>query len=1208
MASDRGITPSDSNAEFKKVLNSVVDNVKECKKNLLHFLEDKSIQANDNKKVANFISMSSDIRKKFHIPEADVSLFMNLLNDCYKEGVVTSFYEIQDVNKRKASGLFFHFEFNTLIANIPFEEVLPDFVNILFKKVLLTWITFPEDEFRYYCFYTKAPSSVYDHKTGLRKFTFRITFPGIMLDADTRYFIYERIWQDPKFKTLFQETLNFQFRDCFVRVMRKAPVTLFGSSADDISNPLEMVSIGYVIVKNGKTTGSLISLQGKESETFKNLVHEMSLNYPCNGSIQKKCYYLCSEKAILKAESDENEQNDFQRSYDDAVANYMTRILVDDTMKFTHGILSMLSRSRFQSIDSWKEVMQVLATGGTQFYDVAIMITKEKKVHLIKDDNNVKIVTWSYFNQVWDTFIHQTEDNTHPATTLRYWALCDSASQYNNYIDNVIKNMILDDIRHPIIAGKIQSSNVAKYIAVLFNSTFVTISDAKKNISWYEFVIKSINDSSLEFNGSKMKNGELYKWKLVNGTPVEIWSYITDGMLNIAKGVKRDLDALEDNVLKSDCDPILRKKQLKLVANLNKTFHSSVQNVVNVNFKTTVMKELGILLQNEKFVRQFDQTEELLGVGNGVVVFKGAEIQFIDSFHSYPITLYTKTNYVPYDKNNKYIQTIEKVLESFFPESEKDALEFMMYYLSTSLDAHKKESLFLIIHGCGCHAIDTPIRMYDGSIKMVQDVVIGDQIMGDDNTVRNVKELFRGTDDMVRICPINGDSFEVNKNHVLSLKFTNLASVCKCSDGVYQWNLKYTAVWHELDGVNQPKRKSKMYDSKADASDFLDKAKNEFPTMIKKGDVIDIKVMDLMKWDPWWLEKGNVTLYKSDGFKYPEKVIPRVTVDVLLDEFSIHEIGRGEYYGFELDGNHRYLTGDHYVHHNSNGKSVLMELFRRTLGTDYVRKMPLSFITDLNRSNAIAADPVAMELKSARLVYYSESDKNEKVNVAKIKELTGGETISARALYGAQENFEVKCNHIVMTNHRFVIETPEHAAWRRFLSYRMKHLFKYDSDPKNPFEKEKNPQLIEQINSDKRYQAAFLSILIQYRMKLYSLYGGQILKVPRPTIVKETEEYRRHEDVIQRFVMTYVYYYKGRNQSLDDVVDNFKFRYKEDTNTEYKCNREDLKANLRNSILQNYITQVSSGIYELKNLHTLGRGETPIPSAIRFSAWIDQCK
>jgi DNA repair protein RadD len=73
----------------------------------------------------------------------------------------------------------------------------------------------------------------------------------------------------------------------------------------------------------------------------------------------------------------------------------------------------------------------------------------------------------------------------------------------------------------------------------------------------------------------------------------------------------------------------------------------------------------------------------------------------------------------------------------------------------------------------GCHAADHPILMYDGTMKKVQDVCVGDRIMGDDSTPRNVHALCRGRDRMYRLTPHRGEPFVVNGSHILSLVSTN---------------------------------------------------------------------------------------------------------------------------------------------------------------------------------------------------------------------------------------------------------------------------------------------------------------------------------------------------------------------------------------------------------------------------------------------------
>lgn len=72
--------------------------------------------------------------------------------------------------------------------------------------------------------------------------------------------------------------------------------------------------------------------------------------------------------------------------------------------------------------------------------------------------------------------------------------------------------------------------------------------------------------------------------------------------------------------------------------------------------------------------------------------------------------------------------------------------------------------------GGKCLGYNTPVMMSDGSIKKVQDVKIGDLIMGDDSKPRTILSLASGKEMMYRISPVKGDSYIVNESHILSLK------------------------------------------------------------------------------------------------------------------------------------------------------------------------------------------------------------------------------------------------------------------------------------------------------------------------------------------------------------------------------------------------------------------------------------------------------
>jgi len=75
--------------------------------------------------------------------------------------------------------------------------------------------------------------------------------------------------------------------------------------------------------------------------------------------------------------------------------------------------------------------------------------------------------------------------------------------------------------------------------------------------------------------------------------------------------------------------------------------------------------------------------------------------------------------------------------------------------------------------GGKCHGRNTPIMMYDGTLKMVQDVVVGDRLMGPDSKPRNVLSVCSGRDDLYRVTPTKGDPYVVNSAHILSLKKTS---------------------------------------------------------------------------------------------------------------------------------------------------------------------------------------------------------------------------------------------------------------------------------------------------------------------------------------------------------------------------------------------------------------------------------------------------
>lgn len=84
-----------------------------------------------------------------------------------------------------------------------------------------------------------------------------------------------------------------------------------------------------------------------------------------------------------------------------------------------------------------------------------------------------------------------------------------------------------------------------------------------------------------------------------------------------------------------------------------------------------------------------------------------------------------------------------------------------------------KRAAKILIEEFGCHIKGTKVLMYDGSIKNVEDIVIGDILMGDDSTPRVVQELYNGTDQLYKVTLSNGDYQIVNSHHPVYFKKYN---------------------------------------------------------------------------------------------------------------------------------------------------------------------------------------------------------------------------------------------------------------------------------------------------------------------------------------------------------------------------------------------------------------------------------------------------
>lgn len=165
-----------------------------------------------------------------------------------------------------------------------------------------------------------------------------------------------------------------------------------------------------------------------------------------------------------------------------------------------------------------------------------------------------------------------------------------------------------------------------------------------------------------------------------------------------------------------------------------------------------------------------------------------------------------------------------------------------------------------------CLAEDTPVLMYDGSIKKVQDIASGELLMGDDSTSRTVLSTTSGTDKLYRITPTKGEPYIVNEPHVLCLKRNFLPTVKSLQD-------KYVVVWmkdnKELKKTFSFSKYSTQEEAQTAAEDFLnDLEEGEDYT---RENILEISVKDYLN-----LAKSTKEKYKGYkvGVEFPRRDVP----------------------------------------------------------------------------------------------------------------------------------------------------------------------------------------------------------------------------------------------------------------------------------------------------------------------------------------------
>jgi superfamily II DNA or RNA helicase len=292
---------------------------------------------------------------------------------------------------------------------------------------------------------------------------------------------------------------------------------------------------------------------------------------------------------------------------------------------------------------------------------------------------------------------------------------------------------------------------------------------------------------------------------------------------------------------------------------------------------------------------------------------------------------------------------------------------------------------------CGrgkCLGKDTKILMFDGSIKLVQDIMVGDLLMGDDSTPRKVLSLARGRETMYKVSSVKGDGYIVNESHILSLKTSSYlepkGTVIDISVFDYL-NLPKSSM-ESLYGYRVPIH---FKEKDVEINPYLlgywlgDDSSDKIPIeYLIKNIITNRHIPDNYKCNSrrnqlellaglldsygyyhnecYELEEDSekllddiIFISRSLGFsvlkmnkneiringpgleEIPVKNINKPTLinnDSLTYQIKLEKLDIDDYYGFEIDGNHRFVLDDFTVTHNTvMALKIISQIQKKTL-------------------------------------------------------------------------------------------------------------------------------------------------------------------------------------------------------------------------------------------------------------------------------------
>ncbi len=193
-----------------------------------------------------------------------------------------------------------------------------------------------------------------------------------------------------------------------------------------------------------------------------------------------------------------------------------------------------------------------------------------------------------------------------------------------------------------------------------------------------------------------------------------------------------------------------------------------------------------------------------------------------------------------------------------------------------------------------------------------------------------------------------------------------------------------------------------------------------------------------------------------------------------------------------------------------NGKDTLLGLIKAILGPLAGAVSNDLFIASKTARPAGSATPHVCDLQGKRIVWGSETEQGDKLNISQIKQFTGGGDIPARQNYGKQYSFPPTHTLFLMTNYKPHADADDEAFWTRACLIEFKMRFLAPDEVEREYDRPQDETLKTALMGELSGILAWLvNGCLDYQKKGFC----------QPLSVRmATTDYRKSEDQLQLFI------------------------------------------------------------------------------------------